>query len=517
MERTRKCATHHWAMRGRAAEGSVVQSERESMSIPFPFSRANRYRRGFSLGDVVVCAGWCIAAVMLAGCQNGSAHLAENGEAFESLASCTNTCEFANDGICDDGGPNSFSRSCDLGTDCGDCGIRVEHSDDDLENDFSEGNADDDASAFDSGESDDSPDDLDEPADNTPVDNSDGDTVSDDDGEATEPDEGNGEGGSGGGFGGGFGGGLGGGPGGGDPADEPDDEPVVTPENGDYSAKYVVLHNTSEAELVVRVGDIDNLNNGFDDFFDPFSGNVTPPHDFPWTLDPEDPEGTDRIMVVTSYTGRAAEDADGYSRDTSRPENTVRPITLEYSLEGRALAGAIIQIFIDDMQAPRWGADYKITLNGLRARFLESRLNVLDQDGPVGQLISIDVPDEFIAEVSSGRLEILIDDLTTGAGDGYAVDFVKLLINPYIVAQTGQMIGQVTDAASDEPIEGATVVSGGSTSDVTDANGEYVLDHVPAGLAIVEVSHEGYEPLTQSVTLIENEAAQLDFELASSP
>ncbi len=37
---------------------------------------------------------------------------------------CTNTCSSANDGECDDGGPNSLYNVCSLGTDCGDCGPR---------------------------------------------------------------------------------------------------------------------------------------------------------------------------------------------------------------------------------------------------------------------------------------------------------------------------------------------------------------------------------------------------------
>jgi hypothetical protein len=468
-----------------------------------------------------------LLAALLTGCQGQSPHVAENAGAFETLGNCTNTCEFANDGVCDDGGPNSFSRSCDVGTDCGDCGIRTNSSNagNTFEGDHSEDNTANSPINSDGSEAD-NPDEAAEGADSTTGDSNDADPVAgsetdsvDDPSEtetgAPESDELQG----GGGFGGAGGGSGGGGaPAGGDPiADEPPAEPIVTPDNGDYSKKYVVLENTSEAELMVRVGDIDNLNFGFDDFFDPFSGNVTPPHDFPWALDPNDPEGTDRIMVVTSYVGSAAEDADGYSRDTSRPENSVRPITLAYNVEGRALAGAIIQIFIDDLQAPRWGADYKITLNGLRARFMESRLNVLDQNGPVGQLISIDVPDDFMPEISSGQLEIKLDDLTTGAGDGYAVDFVKLLINPHSVSQTGQVVGQVTDAASGDPIEGATVTAGGSAVGQTDAGGEYELADVPAGLAILEVTREGYEPLTQSVTLIENEVAELDFELAITP
>ena len=37
---------------------------------------------------------------------------------------CTNTCSFASDGECDDGGSGSITSLCDLGTDCNDCGAR---------------------------------------------------------------------------------------------------------------------------------------------------------------------------------------------------------------------------------------------------------------------------------------------------------------------------------------------------------------------------------------------------------
>ncbi|RVU44722.1 hypothetical protein FRC91_07150 [Bradymonadales bacterium TMQ1] len=42
---------------------------------------------------------------------------------------CTNTCRYAGDGQCDDGGPASQFSLCELGTDCEDCGIRVEGGD----------------------------------------------------------------------------------------------------------------------------------------------------------------------------------------------------------------------------------------------------------------------------------------------------------------------------------------------------------------------------------------------------
>jgi len=37
---------------------------------------------------------------------------------------CEDTCVFANDGECDDGGSNSKSNFCEYGTDCSDCDVR---------------------------------------------------------------------------------------------------------------------------------------------------------------------------------------------------------------------------------------------------------------------------------------------------------------------------------------------------------------------------------------------------------
>ena len=75
----------------------------------------------------------------------------------------------------------------------------------------------------------------------------------------------------------------------------------------------------------------------------------------------------------------------------------------------------------------------------------------------------------------------------------------------------------VVDAETGAPIEGATVTSGGGATDTTDANGDYLLNDVPAGLAIVEVTREGYNPLTQSVTLVEDDVAELNFDLVKTP
>ena len=44
--------------------------------------------------------------------------------ASEGSAACENTCEYAFDNECDDGGPGSAYSVCALGTDCSDCGSR---------------------------------------------------------------------------------------------------------------------------------------------------------------------------------------------------------------------------------------------------------------------------------------------------------------------------------------------------------------------------------------------------------
>lgn len=44
--------------------------------------------------------------------------------AAAATAGCSNTCESAGDGECDDGGPGSEYDVCALGTDCTDCGAR---------------------------------------------------------------------------------------------------------------------------------------------------------------------------------------------------------------------------------------------------------------------------------------------------------------------------------------------------------------------------------------------------------
>lgn len=282
----------------------------------------------------------------------------------------------------------------------------------------------------------------------------------------------------------------------------------------DYANDAAQLGSSTpdDAELVFVVGDIDNLGFGWPEGFDVFSGNSAPVHSFPWVPDASDPAGTDRIMVGTSYDGHPPAGQDGYASSTSRPDNTPQFITIWYDLGETKVKSAVLQMFVDDFQSPVWMSSFQATINGRRAPFLEDVLNSLVQTGPIGKLITVQIPEEFLGELKSGVLTIDIDDPTTGAGDGFAVDFVRLLINPRTMTNTGTVSGTVTDEKTGLPINGAIVSATDVIKSSTDSNGEYLLMDVPAGLAAVALSKGGYVPQTKTADLTSGGDAELDFQ-----
>lgn len=54
----------------------------------------------------------------------GPGHICNEDTNACERATCENSCTYANDGECDDGGMNSLYSACALGTDCADCGPR---------------------------------------------------------------------------------------------------------------------------------------------------------------------------------------------------------------------------------------------------------------------------------------------------------------------------------------------------------------------------------------------------------
>ena len=221
--------------------------------------------------------------------------------------------------------------------------------------------------------------------------------------------------------------------------------------------------------------------------------------------DTKDPEFTDRIMVVSSYDGQPPLGRDGYTNYTTRQENTVKDIKLNFDVDAENITvnSAILQMFVDDFQAPVWGANYKVHLNGKRAPFLEKVINSLNQTGPIGKLISVQIPPDYLDAIQSGKLTISIDDKETGAGDGYAIDFVRLLINPKEYSQTGTIVGKIVDSQGD-PVQGASVFISGSNAVLTDSKGNYKAENIPSGRTVIKVMKQGFVSKTIEQDLTTN-------------
>jgi OmpA-OmpF porin, OOP family len=283
-------------------------------------------------------------------------------------------------------------------------------------------------------------------------------------------------------------------------------------QNPDWEKKLLTLRDTPEAEMIVRTGDVDNLGFGWPAGFDPYSGLSTKPHRFPFKPSPDDPDGTDRIMIPSSYDYATRARTDGYARSTKRPDNTPRPVVLEYDLGRTVPKAALLRLFVDDFQSPVFATAFQATLNGERARFLEQAINAVGQTGPIGKLVTVEILPEYVRLLAGGRLAISID-ATTGVGDGFAIDFVELLINPRQLRHVGTVRGTVTDKVTRKPLAGAVVSAGGAASVTSDRSGRYSMSNVAAGLVVASGSMAGYQPGTSSADLVSGGQAVVDIRL----
>jgi outer membrane protein OmpA-like peptidoglycan-associated protein len=256
------------------------------------------------------------------------------------------------------------------------------------------------------------------------------------------------------------------------------------------------MKGSFEAEYVIRVGDVDNLGFGWPEGFDPFCGRMTEAHSYPWEPVKADQPGLDRILLSSRFKPDADRPCggDGYSGAydpaTSKPVALAIPTAL---LKGAAISNAYLQIFIDDFQSPSACSNFQVTLNGTRCTECERLLNAIDQTGPVGKLVTIPLPEEFYGALAGKpSLELLIDE-TTGAADGFAVDFVRLLVNRKREnACKGTIRGIVVDKDTDSPIAKARVFLSDRTSTQTDARGRFTLKDIPAGFEVVSAAAPGY-------------------------
>ena len=87
-----------------------------------------------------------------------------------------------------------------------------------------------------------------------------------------------------------------------------------------------------------------------------------------------------------------------------------------------------------------------------------------------------------------------------------------LLLGSSLTAQTsGSLVGTVMDASSGAVLEGATasVVGMGIDDAVTDADGRFLLPHLPAGRVRLRIALSGYSSVVESIDVSPTEVARV--------
>ncbi|PYV79746.1 MAG: hypothetical protein DMG93_20270 [Acidobacteria bacterium] len=325
------------------------------------------------------------------------------------------------------------------------------------------------------------------------------------------------------------------------PPATPSSDPVfITPaaatgdQAQDWNLKYERTENGPEADLVVRTGDINNLGFGWPQGFDPFSGNSTPPHKFPWDPAPGEPDRTDRIMLGSAIDPtEALRDirhynsyrSDGYSGMLSdcemlsqgqpckeRQDSWPQPITLIVGHLPANVTAVLLQMFVDDFQPAAFHSHFHVSLNGTRIPSFESSINSLDQTGPIGKLVSMKLLPEYWPLLKSGEVKLLIDDPTTKVRDGYAIDFARILINPHKFKYEVSLVASVVDADKHTPIPGASVTAGLQSAS-SDIRGKCKLSGLPAGLVTATGAAPGYDENSVPVDLIAGQSGTAEIQL----
>jgi OmpA-OmpF porin, OOP family len=315
---------------------------------------------------------------------------------------------------------------------------------------------------------------------------------------------------------------------------------AVADQSADWALEHQRTEGGPEADLVVRTGDINNLGFGWPKGFNPFSGESTEPH--PW---PDDnhipagaPDGTDRVMIGSAvipglgdgYSGalngcviEKQLEANGPIPPASKANleadckkhrglTMPQPIVLDVGALPAKIGSVLIQIFADDFQPKALHSHFQVSLNGTRIPSLEEVINALDQSGPIGKLLSVPLLPEYWPLLRSGTVKLLIDDPTTHVPDGYAVDFVRILVNAHGFQYKVSLNATVTDADTHKPIAGAAVTAA-LQSATTDAQGKCQLSGVPAGLVVATAAAPGYDENSASVDLVAGQTGNAEIQL----
>ena len=188
------------------------------------------------------------------------------------------------------------------------------------------------------------------------------------------------------------------------------------------------------------------------------------------------------------------------------------PVAMSVGVLPARIDAVVFQIFVDDFQPRPMHSHFQVSLNGTRIPSFEYAINSLDQSGPIGKLLTLRLLPEYWPLLKSGTANLLIDDPTTHVPDGYAIDFVRILVNPHKFKYEVSLTATVTDADTHKPIAGA-MVSAGLTSTAADRQGKCELKQLPAGLVVATASAPGYDENSVPVDLPAGQTGNADIQL----
>ncbi len=261
-------------------------------------------------------------------------------------------------------------------------------------------------------------------------------------------------------------------------------------DNGDWKKRYVFLKNTPEAEYMIRYGDVDNLNYSWEEGYNPFIGKSSTSHNWPTEqTDSSEIDGFDVVQLGTSFRD-PANAREGYSNALDYLLQKYKRTSFQFSIplkgvDTSKIKNINLQVFVDDFQAKSFGSKFEFYINGKRYAPAEKIINSLDQTGPIGKLITIPILNERLNDFKKDTLKLQIDDKTSKLGDGFAIDFFKILINTKTIKK-GTVSGKVIDMAG-KPVANASINCNGEIVKSL-PNGTFKLVNVPSGLAIISVT-----------------------------
>lgn len=269
----------------------------------------------------------------------------------------------------------------------------------------------------------------------------------------------------------------------------------VTESEGDWSATSIELQDTPEAEYVIRVGDIDNMNAGWRIAYNPFKGGLARKLPSSWEVVPDDPPGTDRVMVI-----QGARQGDVFTQMSKSGENPVELFSLGFFPIGEKIEDVHMQIFLSGVEQRMSKTEFKFYINGEELKEVSEMFRALNIRDLRGELFTFKLPSYMHDLLKSGALEIKIDSAQPVRSNGFAVDFAKLLINKKSFEYSGTVVGSVNDQKSLKPIANVKVSSQGVVS-YTNKQGEFRLDGIAAGNAVIKVEAVKQPPTYHAVKL----------------